>query len=180
MKSARIAAFALIAALAVPSLAAETNYVFIKGQKTGNINGSVTVKGQENSILVDSVSHEIVSPRDAATGLPTGQRMHKPLVLVVPVDKAWPLLMNVLTTNENLVSVVLRTVAPDARTGATSLQRTITLTNANISDVQQYTVDATNGTPSHDVLKISLTYQKIQWTWVNGGITATDDWEARN
>lgn len=179
MKIARIAALALIAALAVPTVAAEANYLFVKGQKSGNINGSVTVKGQENSIAVDSVFHQITSPRDPQSGLPTGRRIHKPLVLVVPVDKSWPLLLNVLTTNENLPSVVLRTVAADPRTGVTGLQRTITLTNANIADIQQYTVDAANGAPSKDMLKISLTYQRIEWTWTNGGIAAMDDWEAR-
>ena len=27
--------------------------------------------------------------------------------------------------------------------------------------------------------EVSLTYQKIEWTWNDGGITAGDDWEAR-
>jgi type VI secretion system secreted protein Hcp len=26
--------------------------------------------------------------------------------------------------------------------------------------------------------EISFTYQKIEWTWTDGGITADDDWEA--
>jgi type VI secretion system secreted protein Hcp len=26
--------------------------------------------------------------------------------------------------------------------------------------------------------EITLTYQKIQWTWADGGVTASDDWEA--
>jgi type VI secretion system secreted protein Hcp len=25
--------------------------------------------------------------------------------------------------------------------------------------------------------EITLTYQKIQWTWNDGGVTASDDWE---
>ena len=28
--------------------------------------------------------------------------------------------------------------------------------------------------------EISFTYQSIEWTWVDGGITAKDDWEAPN
>jgi type VI secretion system secreted protein Hcp len=27
-------------------------------------------------------------------------------------------------------------------------------------------------------LDIAFTYQKIEWTWTNGGITASDDWES--
>ena len=26
---------------------------------------------------------------------------------------------------------------------------------------------------------ISFTYQKIEWTWVDGGITSTDNWETK-
>jgi type VI secretion system secreted protein Hcp len=159
--------------------AAETQYLFVKGQKSGVIKGGVTVKGQEGAILVDSVSHEIVSPRDPASGLPTGQRQHKPIVLTVRVDKSWALLYNVLTTNENLSQVELRVLAPSAN-GQVTVQRRVLLTNANIADIKQYTVDGTNGSADHDELQISLTYQKIQWTWTDGGITASDDWEARN
>jgi type VI secretion system secreted protein Hcp len=25
---------------------------------------------------------------------------------------------------------------------------------------------------------VAFTYQKIEWTWVDGGITAMDDWES--
>ena len=25
---------------------------------------------------------------------------------------------------------------------------------------------------------MALTYQKITWTWIDGGVTAEDDWEA--
>ena len=27
-------------------------------------------------------------------------------------------------------------------------------------------------------MSLEFTYQKIEWTWVDGGITASDDWEA--
>jgi len=159
--------------------AAETQYLFLKGQKSGVIKGGVTVKGQEGAIQVDSISHEIMSPRDVATGLPSGKRQHKPLVLTVRMDKSFPILYNVLVMNENLSQVELRVLAPTTNgTGAVSLQRKVVLTNANIADIKQYTVDGTNGSANYDVLQISLTYQKIEWTWVDGGITAMDDWEA--
>ena len=40
------------------------------------------------------MSHEIVSPRDPATGLPTGKRQHKPLTIRMEVDKAIPKLQD--------------------------------------------------------------------------------------
>jgi type VI secretion system secreted protein Hcp len=27
--------------------------------------------------------------------------------------------------------------------------------------------------------EIAFTYQKIEWTWTDGGITSSDEWEAR-
>ena len=54
-------------------------YLTLKGQKQGAINGPVTQKGRENSIAVHAFGNEIDSPRDAATGLPTGKRIHKPV-----------------------------------------------------------------------------------------------------
>jgi type VI secretion system secreted protein Hcp len=167
--------------LAGAASAAETQYLFLKGQKSGIIKGGVTAKGQEGAIQVDSISHEIVSPRDASSGMATGRRQHKPLTLVVRVDKSWPLLYNVLVSNENLSQVELRVLAPSTNgSGTVSVQRKVLLTNANISDIQQYTVDGTNGSANYDVLKISLTYQKIEWDWIDGGISAVDDWETRN
>ncbi|HZF48038.1 MAG TPA: type VI secretion system tube protein Hcp, partial [Polyangiaceae bacterium] len=53
-------------------------YLKLKGQTQGEIKGSVTQKGREGKIMVIAVSHEIMSPRDPASGLPTGKRMHKP------------------------------------------------------------------------------------------------------
>ncbi|WP_044238634.1 type VI secretion system tube protein TssD, partial [Chondromyces apiculatus] len=80
-------------------------YLRLKGQTQGDIKGSVIQKGREDSIMVIAVSHEIISPRDAASGLPTGKRMHKPFVITKELDKSSPLLYNVLTNNENIVDM---------------------------------------------------------------------------
>jgi len=186
MKSSlRTLSFVLAMSLAGVASAAESQFLFLKGQKSGMIKGSVIVKGQEGSIQVDSVYQEVVSPRDPQTGMPTGQTQHKPFVVNVPLDNAWPILFTVMTTNENLSQVLLRVLASNAGlsgegVGVPVLQRTVALNNANISDIKQYTVFGTNGKPDHDELQISFTYQSITMTWSNGGITATDDWETRN
>lgn len=159
-------------------------YMTIKGQKQGQINGSVTQKGHENGILIHSFSHEIDSPRDPASGLPTGKRMHKPVFFLKEVDKSSPLLWNALTTNENLTSCQIQFWAPAVAAGAAigveKLIYTVTLTNANIASMLQSM--PSNVDPSTVKLslleEITLSYQKIQWTWADGGVTASDDWEA--
>jgi type VI secretion system secreted protein Hcp len=105
-------------------------------------------------INVTAVSHEIVSPRDPASGLPTGKRQHA----------STPLFLNALVNNETLTSVLIGLL----RNG--SQAATIKLTNASVSNYVQH----------GGYVTISFTYQKIEWTWVDGGITASDDWEAPN
>lgn len=80
-------------------------YMYVKGKKQGNIQGSVTQKGRQGSIAVIAYHHSIVSPRDPQSGLPTGQRMHKPFTVVKTTDKATPPLYTALCTNEDLLEV---------------------------------------------------------------------------
>jgi len=160
-------------------------YLKLKGAKTGEIKGSVTQKGRENKIMVIAVSHEIVSPRDPASGLPTGKRMHKPFVITKELDMSSPLLYNVLVNNENITEWELQFWTPQVG-GATggmgqeTQHYTVKLTNANVAAISFRM--ANNKNPElmryAEYEEIAFTYQKIEWTWVKGGITALDDWEA--
>ncbi len=157
-------------------------YLKLKGQKQGEIKGSVIQKGREGKIMVIAVSHEIVSPRDAASGLPTGKRQHKPFVITKQVDKSSPLLFNALVNNENISSWELQFFAPkiqgSAGTGVEINHYTITLTNARVVEIK--TIMLNNKNP--DLVKyaeyeeIQFSYQKIVWTWTDGAITSSDDW----
>ena len=154
-------------------------YLTLKGQKQGEIKGSVTQKGRENKIMVIAVSHDIMSPRDHASGLPTGKRMHKPFVITKELDKASPLLYNALVNNENIPEWELHFWQPSA-TGAEKQHYSIKLTNANIASINFRM--ANNKHPDlmrfSEYEEIAFTYQKIEWSWVDGGIMAMDDWEA--
>ena len=102
-------------------------YVTLVGQKSGQIKGSVTQKGREDSIGVIAVSHSIVSPRDPQSGLPTGQRMHKPYVFTKELDKSTPILYNILCTNENITKVTIQFWSPQkTRPRAASAPRSST------------------------------------------------------
>jgi type VI secretion system secreted protein Hcp len=154
-------------------------YLKLKGQKQGDINGSVTQKGRENKIMVIAVSHEIMSPRDPASGLPTGKRMHKPFVITKELDKSTPLLQNVLVNNETIKDWELQFWVPSA-TGAEKQHYTVRLTNSNIASVNFRMLNNKNPDLMRyaEFEEIAFTYQKIEWTWVDGGITAMDDWES--
>jgi len=154
-------------------------YLKIEAEKQGQIKGSVTQKGREDSIMVIAVSHDIDSPRDAASGLATGKRRHGPFVITKELDKSSPLLYSVLVNNENIKSWKLQFWRPSA-TGAEVQNYTIELVNATIASVKFRM--ANNKNPElmkyAEYEEVSFTYQKIIWTWNDGGITAEDDWEA--
>ena len=161
---------------------ANDGYLIAKAQKQGQINGSVIQKGKEGWIAVYGFHHEMVAPRDVASGLATGKRQHKPLIITKEIDKSTPLFYQALVNNENFSEVVLRFFTQDVRGSGKEIQHyTIKLTNATISSI----VDdmANNKIVENAKLPmlemISFTYQKIEWTWVDGGITATDSWETK-
>lgn len=157
-------------------------YMYAKGQKSGQVKGGIHQKGREDSIGVIAVSHSIISPRDPQSGLPTGQRMHKPLVITKELDKASPVLYNILCTNENVTELTLKFWTPQikATTGVGSEVQhyTIKLTNANIAsiDFRMANIRHTDLVKFPEYEEIAFTYQRIEWTWNDGGIMASDDW----
>ena len=159
-------------------------YLSLKGQKSGEIKGSTTQKGREGKIMVIAVTHEVTSPRDPASGLPTGKRMHKPFVITKELDKSTPLLQNLLVNNENVSEWKLEFYRPQITAGtgmgAETLAYTVTLTNANIASIHFRMANNKNPelTRYAEYEEIAFTYQKIEWTWVDGGVTANDDWES--
>jgi type VI secretion system secreted protein Hcp len=152
-------------------------FLNLKGQKTGEIRGSVTQKGREGKIMVIAVDHELSSPSDPSSGLPTGKLMHKPIRITKEVDKSSPLLYRVLTTNENITEWELQFWQASA-TGAEVQYYTIKLTNARIADIEFHMPNSKDP----DLMKraefeeVSFTYQTIQWVWVDGGIVTRTDW----
>jgi type VI secretion system secreted protein Hcp len=154
-------------------------YLAVKAQRLGVITGGVTIAGREGTIAVAAVRSEITTPIDLGTGNPTGKRQHHPLTITVLIDKSAPKLYEVLATNDTLSEVTLAywRAPPDRGvnpTGGEAKYFTITLANARITAITLSTQDSTQ-----EVLEVQLTYQKITWTWVEGGISAADDWEAR-
>jgi type VI secretion system secreted protein Hcp len=132
------------------------------------IAGTLSVVGAQQGdfgagLRITGYSHEIVSPRDAATGQASGKRQHKPFTITKPIDQSSPLFLRSIYTNQTLTSVLIGLLLPSGETMAT-----VHLTNAQVSDVVQHGSTET----------ISFTYQKITWTWTDGAVTAEDDWEA--
>jgi len=160
-------------------------YLSLKGEKQGEIKGSVVQKGREGKIMVIAVEHEVLLPHDPATGQSTGKRMHKPFVITKELDASTPHLYTALTTNENLLSWELQFWAPSvgigAGTGVEVMRYTVRLTNARISDIRFQMLNNKDLELMRyaEFEEVSFTYQRIDWTWVMGGKTSGDDWAPR-
>ena len=116
---------------------------------------------------VVDVDWSVISPRDPASGLPTGKRMHKPFVITVPSGKASVLLTGALFTNEDVDSVEVVVHHP----GGPSPYIKFKLTHAGVASVHQLT----DAGEAYD--EIEFTYQKIEIESIDGGVTVQDDWE---
>jgi len=62
------------AVLAGPLFAALDAYLYLEGDNQGQIKGSVTRTGREDSIMVIAYSHDLSVPRDPNSGMTTGKR----------------------------------------------------------------------------------------------------------
>src|SRR5688572_853715 len=113
-------------------------YLRVTGATQGLIKGSVTQKGREGLIELKGWGWSVVSPRDAASGLPTGKRQHKPIRFTANLSRASTLLNQALVNNENLKDVLLTCWKPEmysTTTGTERLYYKIALLNASISSI---------------------------------------------
>lgn len=142
-------------------------YAQIKGAKQGALKGAVTAASFTGQIQVNTVEFGVGTQADVTTGMATGKRVARPLVITKPLDKSSPLLHTSAVTNEAL-SVTISYVMEGQGHKAYA---TVALSNAMIRDFNiKSSFDGSN------VETISFTYTKIEFTWSDGGITSVDDW----
>jgi type VI secretion system secreted protein Hcp len=165
--------------LAMTSAAhAETGYLSIKSQKTGDIKGDVTQKGHEGWNSVLAMEYGLATPADPASGMATGRRLHQGISFTLRWSKATPLLVGAASSNENLSEVHFQRWIP--QTGPTNIGTevnadTIDLVNAHITSLK--IVDQKDDDGKLDtVVIVTMSYQKLTITHQEGGVTAEDSW----
>lgn len=161
-------------------------YVTVEGEKQGKFKGESPKKDHGQKIPGLAFQYEVTSHRDAASGLPSGKRQHKPISFVKEWGAATPQLFQALVSNENLKTVKFEFIQVDRGTGKEGIYFTIDLTNASVADIKQFggTADAaesakhTSSQGSKELETISLTFQKITLTYLKDKTSAQDDWES--
>src|SRR5277367_5367716 len=91
-------------------------YLKVKGKTQGQFKGDVTkeAKGiEQDSVGVYSFDYGIESPRDAATGLPSGKRQHHPVTIVKRAGPSTINFMTAIANNETITTATLSFFKPD-------------------------------------------------------------------
>jgi type VI secretion system secreted protein Hcp len=165
----------------------------IKGAKQGQFKGDVTKddKGiEKDAVGIYSFEYGIESPRDSATGMPSGKRQHHPVTIVKRAGPSTINLMTAISSNEVITTATLHFYRPDG-SGKLAKFLGVELTNASILS---YNLNSSEETESsggttersggqiagagHTQLttearleRVSFVFQKIEVTWTDGGLT---------
>ncbi len=132
--------------------------------------------GEEISFEIYGFSHEVVSPRDAASGLPTGKRQHKPVSVIKDSNAASPKLLGFMLRSEELPKVVITSFRREL--GGFSIYRKYRLDRAYVKSWSVSPPDPPSkksGVP--EIEEVSFFYEQVTWTYTESGTKETDTWE---
>jgi|SRR5215475_7400684 type VI secretion system secreted protein Hcp len=158
---------------------AETVHLFLKanGQDVKG-ESSQTSLGRGNSIECVYYEQNVITARDAASGMATGRRQYQPLLIRKRIDKSSPLLAKALANNEK-IEATLKFFRPNPTGDGTTEQfYTVAFKDGRIASFKQYvpsTIEpATSTEPPLE--EVTFVFHTISWTYANGGITHEDSW----
>ena len=118
-----------------------------------------TPEGREQTIEVIGFSHEVISPRDAASGLPTGKRQHKPFNVTKGIDNSSSILSGMFIGNETFTDLNIQIIRNTGK--GSRVLKTINLKKANVCGVS----NMLSSDDEREIELISLCYESISWTW---------------
>ncbi len=156
---------------------AMTAYMKIKGKNQGDIKGDCTQKGREDTILCYNLDHSVEIPRDTHTGLPTGQRIHKPFKITTHIGKHTPKIFQACCTGEHL-DVELEAYQINEK-GQEEKYYTVKLQEAIVVEAREWypTTFLEENKAYRHMQDVFFTYETIIWTYVKDGIESEDSWK---
>jgi len=159
---------------------AQTVHLFLKvnGEDVQGESSQVS-EGRENSIECTYFESEAMTAREVQSGLATGRRQHKPLVIRKAIDKASPLIAKALTKNSKLEGEFKFYRPNPSGDGTTQQFFTVKITNGRVA-VQKLTNEWTRPGDAHaspPQEEVHFVFQDITWTFVDGGIEHQDSWQ---
>jgi type VI secretion system secreted protein Hcp len=138
-----------------------------KGYDYYQAQSAFSVSATDNSV------REVISPRDAARGLPTGKRQHKPLTVQTEIDKSTP---SIITSTSGTVVSSEGTVSRSSGSGSgkVSLQDMTVTRRCGGKTTTIPMKDDVYMIPTADCPDGDC-YVKIEWTWNDGTLESNVD-----
>ncbi|MBI3555666.1 MAG: type VI secretion system tube protein Hcp [Deltaproteobacteria bacterium] len=151
-----------LALLSAAPAMANTFHMQVDGKAQGKFRGEGS--GEKNGLITGMhLAFEVKSPRDPASGLPSGKRQYSPIVVTKEWGAASTQLLRALLNNEQLKTVVLNFYKPSPN-GSEVLFETWTLTDASISDLKSYVSPTVAGDPysGKNLEDVSFTFHRLE------------------
>ncbi|HUZ02118.1 MAG TPA: type VI secretion system tube protein TssD [Thermomicrobiaceae bacterium] len=134
----------------------------IHGATQGQFPGDPGQTG--NAMLGYAFQEDTGAPIDPISGLPTGRRQHKPIVITKEWDASSPKIFQALNTNEVLEVTILFGQAQTNIKGIPGVEFKMQLSNAQVIDQKLYI----NAGDTDRLEDVSLTYQKLVFSMTQG------------
>ncbi|MBU6961424.1 Hcp family type VI secretion system effector [Pseudomonas sp. CVAP len=159
------------------SLSGATQGFITEGNLTRYSVGNVYQDAHQDQILVQAFSHQVIIPRDPQSGQPTGQRVHKPLMITKIFDRSSPLLFAALTSGEQMTECHIEWYRTSTL-GTQELYFTTTLEDAIIVEIQSRMPNCQDPGNAHftHLEDVYFSYRKITWEHVISNTSGSDDW----
>jgi type VI secretion system secreted protein Hcp len=159
---------------------AETVHLYLKANGA-DVQGESTQTslGRENSIECLYLEHGVVTARESGSGMATGRRQYKPLIIRKRIDKSSPLIAKALCKNE-VVDAVFKFFRPNPTGDGTTEQfYTISIKKGRIAALTQVSPDSFDPALSNrpEWEEVTFNFHTINWAYTNGGVEHEDTWD---
>jgi type VI secretion system secreted protein Hcp len=159
---------------------AQTVHLFLKANGE-DIQGESTQisEGRENSIECTHFETETDTSREVQSGLSTGRRQHKPLVIRKAIDKATPLLAKALCKSAKIEGEFKFYRPNPSGDGTTQHFYTVKITNGRVATQKMFSEWTRPGDPhaSPPQEEVQFVFQTITWRYEPGGVEHEDSWK---
>lgn len=154
---------------------AETVHLFLKVNGK-DVKGESTIHtdGRADSIECLTYAQSVAAVTEGASSQVTGRRQFTPVTITKRIDKASPVLLKALGTNEKIDGTFKFYRPNPAGDGTTEQFYSVVLEDGKISKISQGGDSSSDLPPTEEV---SFVFKTITWTYTNGGATHKDSWK---
>lgn len=160
---------------------AETVHLYLKANGQ-DIKGESTQTslGRQESIECLYYEQSVETAREASSGMATGRRVYKPLLIRKRIDKSSPLLAKALVENQ-AIDAQFKFFRPNPTGDGTTEQfYTVAIKQGRVASIKQLSPDTIVPSSSTEppMEEVTFVFHTISWTYTNGGVTHEDTWSA--